>query len=80
MADGYIQLTCFEYDSNLYFGRYSFSMVKWANDGLLQDNDDKLLVNDGERLDNYGEMTVKSYNNFTIINTFHQHKRAFHHH
>ena len=55
-------------------------MVKWANDGLLQDNDGKLLVNVGERLDNYGEMTVKSYNNFTIINTFHQHKRAFHHH
>ena len=41
--------------------RCSFSMmVKWSNDGLLQDNDGEILVNDSE-------MSVWSYH-FTIIN------------
>ena len=38
----------------------SFSMmVKWANDGLLQANATKILVNDGEMLVNDGEMSVE---------------------
>ena len=35
-------------------------MVKWANDGLLQAYNGKMLVNDGEILVNDGEMSVWS--------------------
>ena len=41
------------------YSRCSFStMVKQANDGLLQAYDGKMLVNDGEMLVNDGEMLV----------------------
>ena len=33
-------------------------MVKWAYDGLLQANSNKILFNDGEVLVNNGEMLV----------------------
>ena len=57
------------------YSQCSFStMVKWANDGLLQANDGKMLVNDGEMLVNDGEMLVNDgemiiwfYTHFTII-------------
>ena len=42
------------------------TMVKWANDGLLQANNGKMLVNDGEKLVNDGEMNVW-YTHFTIF-------------
>ena len=42
-------------------------MVKWANEGLLQAYDGKMLVNDGEMLVNDGEMSIWSYTHFTII-------------
>ena len=49
-------------------------MVKWANYGLLQANDIKMLVhngemlvNDGEMIVNDGEMSVCSYSHLTII-------------
>ena len=43
-------------------------MVKWANDGLLQANASKILVNDDEMLVNDGEMSSWAYTHFTIIN------------
>ena len=57
-----------------YYSRCSFStMVRWANDGILQANDGemlvndgKMLVNDGEMLVNYGEMIIWSNTHFTI--------------
>ena len=56
-------------------------MVKWAKDGLLQDNDGKMFVNDGEMLvddgemldndgemlANYGEMSIYMINDHTLI-------------
>ena len=53
----------------------SFSMmVKWANYGLLQaydgkmlDNDGEMLIKDGEMLVNDGEMSIWWYTHFTII-------------
>ena len=49
-------------------------MVRWANDGVLQANankmlgyDGEMLVNDGEMLVNDGEMSKWSYTHFTII-------------
>ena len=41
--------------------------VKYANDGLLQANANKMLGNDGKILANDGEMSVWSYSHFTII-------------
>ena len=35
--------------------------MQLLNDGLLQANATKILVNDGEMLDNDGEMSVWSY-------------------
>ena len=49
-------------------------MVKWANYGLLQaydgkmlDNDGEMLVNDVDMLVNDGEMSIWWYTHFTII-------------
>ena len=42
-------------------------MVKWANYGLLQVNDGKMLFNEGEILVYDDEMSVWLYTHFTII-------------
>ena len=53
-----------------HISRCSFSiMVKWTNDGLLQANASKILVNDGLMLANDGEMSAWSM----IIYAFHHH-------
>ena len=41
-------------------------IFRWANDGVLQANACKMLVNDGEMLVNGGERSVGSYTHFTI--------------
>ena len=42
-------------------------VVKWANDGLLQAYNGKMLVNDGEMLVNDDKISIWSYTHFTII-------------
>ena len=45
-------------------------MVKWANDGLLQTYDGKMLVNDADMPVNDGEINAWSCPHFTIINKY----------
>ena len=58
-------------------------MVEWANDGLVQANDGKMLINDdeSEMLVNDGEILDDGVNHGIMsIRSAHHHQLPFHHH
>ena len=47
-------------------------IVKWANDALLQANNGKMLVNDGEMMSSLARISPSFASHLTIIEKLHQ--------